>query len=57
MTAVRIGGFLASFCLTLFSQPPPGPPAFEVASIKPSVDPPGSVVGIFESKGGISAKM
>lgn len=30
--------------------------AFEVASIKPGQDPPGSVSGIFESKAGISAK-
>jgi uncharacterized protein (TIGR03435 family) len=30
--------------------------AFEVASIRPSLDPPGSVAGIFESKGRISAK-
>jgi uncharacterized protein (TIGR03435 family) len=48
--------FLVSFCATLFAQQAAGPPAFEVASIKTSLEPPGSVVGIFESKGRISAK-
>jgi uncharacterized protein (TIGR03435 family) len=56
MATVRIGEVLVSFCATLFAQQAAGPPAFEVASIKPSLEPPGSVVGIFESKGRISAK-
>jgi uncharacterized protein (TIGR03435 family) len=56
MATVRIGGVLVSFCATLFAQQGAVPSAFEVASIKPSLDPPGSVVGIFESKGRISAK-
>jgi len=53
---VRIGGVLVSLCATLFAQQAAAPPAFEVASIKISLEPPGSVAGIFESKGGISAK-
>lgn len=53
---VRIGGVLASFCVALFAQQAADPPAFEVASIKPSPDAPGSVSGIFETKGRISAK-
>ena len=56
MATVQIGGILVSFCATLFAQQAAGPLAFEVASIKPSLDPPGSVVGIFESKGRINAK-
>src|SRR3974390_1575123 len=56
MATVRIGGILVSCCATLFAQQPAGPLAFEVAAIKPSLDPPGSIVGIFESKGRISAK-
>ena len=56
MATVRIGGVLVSFCATLFAQQAAAPPAFEVASIKPSLEPPGRVVGIFESKGRISAK-
>lgn len=56
MATVQIGGILVSFCATLVGQQAPGPLAFEVASIKPSLDPPGSVVGIFESKGRINAK-
>lgn len=56
MATVRIGGFLVSFCVTLFAQLAVGPPAFEVASIKPSEDPPGSVSGIFENRGRINAK-
>src|SRR6516225_10319988 len=56
MAIVRISGVLVSFCAILFAQQAAAPPAFEVASIKPSLDPPGSVVGIFESKGRISAK-
>jgi len=56
MATVRIGGVLVSFCATLFAQQAAGPPAFDAASVKPSLDPPGSVVGIFESKGRISAK-
>jgi hypothetical protein len=55
MTAVRIGVSVL-VCAALFAQQAAGPPAFEVASIKPSQDPPGSIVGIFESKGRISAK-
>ncbi len=55
MSTVRIGGVLASFCTTLFAQQAAGPLAFEIASIKPSLEPPG-VVGIFESKGRISTK-
>ena len=56
MATVRIGGVLVFSCATLFAQQAAGPPAFEVASIRPSLEPPGSVVGIFESKGRISAK-
>jgi uncharacterized protein (TIGR03435 family) len=56
MAAVRTGGVLVAFCATLYGQQAGVPPAFEVASIKPSIDPPGSLVGIFESKGRISAK-
>lgn len=56
MATVRNGGIVVSFCATLFAQQASGPLAFEVASIKPSLDPPGSVVGIFESKGRINAK-
>src|SRR6516225_67625 len=56
MAIVRISGVLVSFCAILFAQQAAAPPAFEVASIKPSLDPPGSVVGIFESKGRINAK-
>jgi uncharacterized protein (TIGR03435 family) len=53
---VRIGGLAICFCVTVFAQQAAGPPAFEVASIKPSLEPPGSVVAISESKGGMSAK-
>lgn len=53
---MRVGGILVSFCATLFVQQAAGPLSFEVASIKPSLDPPGFAVGIFESKGRISAK-
>ena len=56
MATVRTGGVLIFFCAILFAQQPAGPAAFEVASIKPSLDPPGAVAGIFESKGGISAE-
>jgi hypothetical protein len=55
MTA-RVGRFPACFCVTTLFAQPAGPPAFEVASTKPSLDPPGSVVGIFETKGRIRAK-
>jgi len=55
-TVRRIGGVLVLVCATVLAQQAAGPPAFEAASIKPSLDPPGSVVGIFESKGRISAK-
>jgi uncharacterized protein (TIGR03435 family) len=53
---MRIGGVLLSFCAGLFAQRRVSPSAFEVASIKPSTDPPGSVSGIFETKGRIHAK-
>ncbi len=53
---MRIRGGLVSFCATLLAQQAVPPPAFEVASIKPSVDPPGSVSGIFETQGRINAK-
>lgn len=54
---VRIIGLFACFLAALFAQQPTAPHmAFEVASIKPSQDPPGSVAGIFESKAGINAK-
>ena len=56
MAIVRIGGVLVSFCAVILAQQPAGPPAFEVATIKPSVEPPGSAVGIFETTGRISAK-
>ena len=56
MAGVRIGSVLVSFCATLFAQQASAPPAFDVASIRPSIDPPGSVSGISESKGWISAK-
>jgi len=56
VTTERIGGILVCFCSTLFAQQAAGPPAFEVASIKPSLEPPGSLSGIFESTGRISAK-
>jgi len=53
---VRIGEVLLFCCVTLFAQLAVSPPAFEVASIKPSEDPPGSVSGIFEDTGRINAK-
>ena len=56
MATVRIGGVLPFFCVTLLAQLAVSPPAFEVASIKPSDDPPGSVSGIFETTGRINAK-
>ena len=56
MATVRVGGILVSFCATLFAQQAASRLSFEVASIKPSLDPPGSAAGIFESKGRISAK-
>ncbi len=46
---------VATFCTALFAQQPTLP-TFDVASIKPSLDPPGSVVAIYESKSGINAK-
>jgi uncharacterized protein (TIGR03435 family) len=54
MAFVRNGGLLFS-CAALLAQQA-AVPAFEAATIKPSLDPPGSVVGIFESKGRINAK-
>lgn len=56
MAVVRIGGALLFFGILLSAQQAAGPLSFEVASVKPSLDPPGSVVGIFESKGRMSAK-
>ena len=56
MATVRIGGVLVCFCLTLSAQQAVSPPAFDVASIKASEDPPGSVSGIFETTGRINAK-
>jgi uncharacterized protein (TIGR03435 family) len=56
MATVRISGVLVSLCAVLFAQEAADRPAFEVASIKPSQDPPGSAVGILESKGRLSAK-
>jgi uncharacterized protein (TIGR03435 family) len=54
---VRIIELLVCFGAALFAQQPPvADMAFEVASVKPSQDPSGSVSGIFESKRGISAK-
>ncbi len=55
MATVRFAGILVSFSAALLAQQPAGPPAFEVAVIKPSLDPPGSV-GIFESPDRIHAK-
>lgn len=56
MATVRIGGVLVYFfCATLLAQEAAGPPTFEAAAIKPSLDPPGSS-GIFESTGRINAK-
>jgi uncharacterized protein (TIGR03435 family) len=52
---MRIGGVLVSFCGILLAQAV-GPPAFEVAFIKPSLDGPGSAAGIFETNGRITAK-
>ncbi len=52
---MRICGVVVSLCAALFAQQA-ARPAFEVASIKASQDPPGSVVGISESKGRIIAK-
>ena len=56
MATQRAGAILVSLCGTLLAQQAAGPLSFDVASIKPSLDPPGSVVGIFESKGRLSAK-
>jgi uncharacterized protein (TIGR03435 family) len=53
---MRMAGAFASFCAILFAQQAVIPPTFEVAAIKPSADLPGSVSGIFESKGRINAK-
>src|ERR1700723_3299534 len=53
---LRIVGILVSFCAAVSAQQSAVPPAFEVASIKPSPDPPGSLAGISEGKGRISAK-
>jgi uncharacterized protein (TIGR03435 family) len=52
---VRGSGVLISFCAALLAQQAIGPPAFEVASIRPSLDP-SSGGGIYESTGRISAK-
>jgi uncharacterized protein (TIGR03435 family) len=56
MTTLRIGAVLVSLYAALSAQQAMELPAFEVASIKPSPDAPGSVSGIFESNGRISAK-
>jgi uncharacterized protein (TIGR03435 family) len=53
---LRIVGVLLYFCAAVPAQQSAVPPAFEVASIRPSPDPPGSPAGILESKGRISAK-
>jgi uncharacterized protein (TIGR03435 family) len=52
---LSIAGVFISWA-ALFAQQSLLTPAFEVASIKPSPDPPGSTTGIFESKGSINAK-
>jgi uncharacterized protein (TIGR03435 family) len=56
MATVRIGGVFVCLCLTISAQQAVNPPAFEVVSIKPSDDPPGSISGIFENTGRINAK-
>ena len=55
MNSVRIGGVLVAVCTTLLAQQAAGPPAFEVASIRPSLES-SSGGGIFESKGRIDAR-
>ncbi len=52
----RAAVLAGSFCVALFAQQAAAPPAFEVASITPSLDPPGSASGIFETKGRIDGK-
>ena len=54
---MRVGGILVSFCATLFVQQSAGPLSFEVASIRPSLDPPGFAVGIFEVKANHSVSL
>ena len=56
MVIPRISIVLVCFCVAVFAQETPGLPAFEVASIKPSLDPPGSASGIVETNGRINAK-
>lgn len=57
MAIVRMGTVVVPFCIALFAQQSTiAPPTFEVASIKPSQDAPGSPSGIAESAGGIIAK-
>jgi len=56
MANLRMGGVLAFYCAILFAQQAAGPPAFEAATIKPSLDPPGSISGIFENTGRINAR-
>jgi len=55
MAIIRACVILLCSCLALSAQQTPLP-AFEVASIKPSLDPPGSLSGIVETKGRINAK-
>ena len=48
---------IASFsCALLLDQQPAPPPVFDAVAIKPSVEPPGSASGIFESTGRIVAR-
>src|SRR6185295_17078080 len=55
MATMRIGGAFVSLCGVLFAQVV-SPAAFEVATIKPSTDGPGTASGIFETNGRINAK-
>jgi len=54
MTMVRTCAISACVCAVVLAQGP-GPPAFEAATIKLSGDPPGSISGIYETKGRINA--
>jgi uncharacterized protein (TIGR03435 family) len=51
-----LAAFFFCFSATLLAQEAAGPPAFEVASITLSLDPPDSPSGIFESTGRIRAR-
>src|SRR5579862_1289099 len=55
MATMRLGVPVA-LCVSLLGQQAANPLQFDVASIKPSTEPTGRVVGIFESPGRISAK-